>query len=146
MELMTRRQALRAFAVLSAAFVCTPAMSRETLQALMSDLMDAEPAVADWLILTAPEEADNPSAVKVRVQVVPPKELGIFCEEVLLVLEKNPRPAACRFTFSSMTEPDFTTNLRFAEGQEVMALARMSDGSVVTAKAPVKLTVGGCGL
>lgn len=143
---LTRRQALGVFTALSAALLSAPALAREAVQGFMEEMMAAGPGTADWLQLDAPEEAENANAVRVSVAVAPPAELGIRCEEVLLVVERNPRPAACHMSFSASAVPDFTVNIRLAESQDVVALARMSDGSVVMARKPVTLTAGGCGL
>lgn len=146
---LTRRQALLgfgAFGALSTGLAATPALARELVKGFMDEMMAAGPVTVDWLHLIAPDEAENSNAVKIGVKVEPPAELGLHCEEVLIVLEKNPRPAACRMTFAAAGVPDFVTHLRLADSQDVMALARMSDGSVAMARKTVTLTVGGCGL
>ena len=37
------------------------------------------------------------------------------------------------------------TRIRLAKTQEVIAMARMADGSIKQAQATVKVTIGGCG-
>ena len=37
------------------------------------------------------------------------------------------------------------TRIRLAKTQDVIALAKMADGSIVQASATVKVTIGGCG-
>ena len=58
----------------------------------------------------------------------------------------NPRPGVATFNFSPMSgEASATTRIRLAKTQDVIAVAKMNDGSVFMDKKQVKVTIGGCG-
>ncbi len=98
------------------------------------------------ITLDIPVAADNANAVPISVRVDSPMTKNSYCEEVLIVAEQNPRPAACTFAFSpEISVPHLATRIRVAESQPIRAFARMNDGSVFTAEQDIIVTIGGCG-
>ena len=58
----------------------------------------------------------------------------------------NPEPGIATFNFSPMSgEAAATTRIRLAKTQNVVAVAKMNDGSFFMDKKLVKVTIGGCG-
>lgn len=91
------------------------------------------------LTLTAPEIAENGNTVPVEVSA--PGAVAI-----LLLASGNPEPAVATFTFGPAAATQrAATRIRLAQTQDVIALAKMGDGSIVKAQATVKVTIGGCG-
>lgn len=140
----SRRQALALFGAVGAAALAVPALAREELQNLLADLSSADTEAVDWVAIDMPTLADNPGAVPITVSVDAPG--GLRCEEILLVAPNNPRPAVCRFVFSTHAVPEVSTRIRLAETQDVRVYARMSDGSVVSNSKAVTVVGGGCGM
>ena len=65
---------------------------------------------------------------------------------ILLLATGNPTPNAATFNFGPLAASQMAaTRIRLAKTQEVMAIAKMQDGSFVQAKQDVKVTIGGCG-
>ncbi|MEL6227160.1 MAG: thiosulfate oxidation carrier protein SoxY [Pseudomonadota bacterium] len=96
--------------------------------------------------LTTPEIAENGNTVPVSVDVESPMTDADHVSEVLLLADGNPRPGVAKFKFTPMSgEASATTRIRLAKTQNVVAVAKMSDGSVFMAKSLVKVTIGGCG-
>ncbi len=89
--------------------------------------------------LTAPEIAENGNTVPISVDA--PGALAIT-----LFADGNPVPNVATFNFGPMAASrSATTRIRLAGTQNVIALAKMEDGSFQMAKAEVKVTIGGCG-
>ena len=66
--------------------------------------------------------------------------------DVLVVAEGNPRGGVVTFHFTPASGvAEANTRIRLAETQNVIALAKMNDGSVFQATKQVKVTIGGCG-
>jgi sulfur-oxidizing protein SoxY len=102
--------------------------------------------VAGRIDLDVPVAADNANAVPINIRVDSPMTKASYCEEVLIVAERNPRPAACTFAFSpEISVPHLATRIRVAESQAIRVFARMSDGSVFMAEQDIIVTIGGCG-
>ena len=91
------------------------------------------------ITLTAPEIAENGNTVPVSVSA--PGAVAI-----MLLATGNPEPAVATFTFGPAAGSQMAaTRIRLAKTQDVMALAKMADGSIMQAQATVKVTIGGCG-
>ena len=58
----------------------------------------------------------------------------------------NPNPDVGTFNFGPLAgSQSASTRIRLAGTQDVVAVARMGDGSFVQTSATVKVTIGGCG-
>lgn len=91
------------------------------------------------ITLTAPEIAENGNTVPVEVDA--PGAVAI-----MLLAAGNPTPGVATFTFGpAAASQRAATRIRLATTQDVIALAKMADGSVVQAQTNVKVTIGGCG-
>lgn len=98
------------------------------------------------ITLTAPEIAENGNTVPISISVESPMTEGDYVESVTLLAEGNPNPEVATFRFTAFSgSADATTRIRLAKTQNVIAIARMSDGSVYTDRKEVKVTIGGCG-
>jgi sulfur-oxidizing protein SoxY len=93
----------------------------------------------EGLTLTAPEIAENGNTVPVEVSA--PGAVSI-----MLLATGNPTPDAAIFNFGPLAAlQTASTRIRLAKTQNVMAIAKMADGSFVQATQEVKVTIGGCG-
>ncbi|MFT6535331.1 MAG: sulfur-oxidizing protein SoxY [Loktanella salsilacus] len=93
----------------------------------------------EGLTLTAPEIAENGNTVPVEVSA--PGAVSI-----MLLATGNPTPDAAIFNFGPLAASQTaSTRIRLAKTQNVMAIAKMADGSFVQATQEVKVTIGGCG-
>ncbi|MCL7465836.1 thiosulfate oxidation carrier protein SoxY [Phaeovulum sp. NW3] len=93
----------------------------------------------EGLTLTAPEIAENGNTVPVAVNAPGAVAIAIFAAG-------NPTPGVATFTFGPAAgSQSASTRIRLSQTQDVVAVAKMADGSFVQASANVKVTIGGCG-
>lgn len=91
------------------------------------------------ITLTAPEIAENGNTVPIEVAS------GTAVEIMVLALG-NPTPPVATFKFGKLAASRAaSTRIRLAGTQDVVAIAKLEDGSFVQAAATVKVTIGGCG-
>jgi sulfur-oxidizing protein SoxY len=91
------------------------------------------------ITLTAPEIAENGNTVP--IEVVAPG-----AAEIMVLALGNPTPGVATFKFGPMAAAQSaSTRIRLAETQDVVAYAKLADGSFVKASSTVKVTIGGCG-
>ena len=65
---------------------------------------------------------------------------------VLVVADGNPNAGVATFHFSPASGvAEANIRVRLATTQNIVAVAKMNDGSFVTASKQVKVTIGGCG-
>ena len=97
-------------------------------------------AMADaGVTLTAPEIAENGNPVPISVEA----EGAV---SIMLLAAGNPTPGVGTFTFGEMAGAhSASTRIRLAGTQDVIAIAKMADGSFAKASSNVKVTIGGCG-
>ncbi len=96
--------------------------------------------------LDIPEIAENGNTVPMTVSVESPMTDQSYVTDVMVVANENPRSGVVTFHFtpaSGMAEAN--TRIRLAATQDVIAVAKMSDGSFYMASKQVKVTIGGCG-
>ena len=91
------------------------------------------------LELTAPEIAENGNTVPIGVDAP-------GAAAVMILATGNPTPGVATFNFGSGAAAQAaSTRIRLAGTQDVVAIAKMADGSFVKTSATVKVTIGGCG-
>ena len=91
------------------------------------------------LTITAPEIAENGNTVPIEVSAAGAASITIFADG-------NPVPAVVTFNFGPLNpSQSASTRIRLARSQNVIAVAKMTDGSFQRADAAVKVTIGGCG-
>jgi sulfur-oxidizing protein SoxY len=148
---MTRRQALG----LSAGAVVLTVVGLPAMPAL-ADAASAEKSLMEFtggktpamgkVSLTAPEIAENGNTVPVSVSVDSAMTEQDYVQSVMLLADGNPNPAVATFNFTPQSGvAGASTRMRLAKTQNVLAVARMSDGSFYMDKKLVKVTIGGCG-
>jgi sulfur-oxidizing protein SoxY len=96
--------------------------------------------------LDLPEIAENGNAVPMTISVESPMAKENYVSDVLVVAEANPRGGVATFHFTPASGvAEANTRIRLAETQNVVAIAKMSDGSLFMDTKQVKVTIGGCG-
>lgn len=116
--------------------------SQAAIEAFAGDAVPAEGKIN----LTAPEIAENGNTVPLEVSVDSPMTDDDYVAEVMLLADGNPSPGLVTFMFSPASgRAQASTRVRLAKTQDVIAVAKMSDGSVYMTSKSVKVTIGGCG-
>ncbi len=96
--------------------------------------------------LDLPEIAENGNTVPMTVSVESPMTEQSHVSDVLIVADGNPRGGVATFHFSPASgAAEANVRIRLAETQNVIAVAKMNDGSFFKISKPVKVTIGGCG-
>lgn len=89
--------------------------------------------------LTAPEIAENGNTVPIEVSAP-------GASAIMVLATGNPTPAVATFNFGPLAASQAaSTRIRLAGTQDVVAIAKMADGSFARATSTVKVTIGGCG-
>ena len=115
-----------------------PALATANDDAMMAFTGGAEPGEGG-LTLTTPEIAENGNTVPIEVEAPGAVSIAVFATG-------NPLPGVATFNFGPLAgSRSGSTRIRLAKTQEVVAIAKMEDGSFVKASATVKVTIGGCG-
>ena len=123
-----------------------PALAKNDAQELIKAFTGGKEAALGRVKLDLPEIAENGNTVPMTVSVESPMTEQSFVSEVMIVADANPRGGIVTFHFTPASGvAEANTRIRLAETQNVIALAKMNDGSVYKASQEVKVTIGGCG-
>jgi len=91
------------------------------------------------ITLTAPEIAENGNTVPIEVDAP-------GASAILVLALGNPTPPVATFYFGPLAATQSaSTRIRLAGTQDVIAIAKLADGSFAQAASTVKVTIGGCG-
>lgn len=133
----------RGFMVLAAGTAAAALLPFRAAHAAVDDAIANFTGGADMaeggITLTTPEIAENGNTVPVSVEA--PGAVAI-----MMLAAGNPSPEVGTFNFGPLAaSQSASTRIRLAGTQEVIAIAKMADGSFVRAANTVKVTIGGCG-
>ncbi len=107
-------------------------------EAVMAFTGGAEAGEGD-ITLTAPEIAENGNTVPISVAAP-------GAVEIMVLATGNPSPEVANFKFGTASGgAEVSTRMRLAGTQDVIAVAKMADGSFIKTARNVKVTIGGCG-
>lgn len=136
---LSRRDALGlALGGVAASLLPARAMADAAADAIAAFTGGAAPGEGG-LTLTAPEIAENGNTVPVSVDA--PGAVSI-----MLLASGNPTPQVATFNFGPAAGSQMaSTRIRLSKTQDVVAIAKMADGSFVQVSSTVKVTIGGCG-
>jgi sulfur-oxidizing protein SoxY len=89
--------------------------------------------------LTAPEIAENGNTVPIEVRAE-------GASAILVLATGNPTPPVATFNFGPLAASQYaSTRIRLAGTQDVVAVAKLADGSFARTSKTVKVTIGDCG-
>lgn len=135
---LSRRQTL-AMGAAAAIFLPRIGWAAATEDAIAEFTGGADVGEAGDLTLTAPEIAENGNTVPIEVDAP-------GAESILILAAGNPSPDVGTFNFGPLSGSQMaSTRIRLAGTQDIVAVAKMSDGSFQQARQEVKVTIGGCG-
>lgn len=137
---LSRRRTLT-LGMAGAAIAMLPVQGRASApqtDALIARFTGGAQTVTGPLVLTLPSVADNGASVNITVECP-------GASAIRLIAPANPTPEIFTINFGPLAGSQrASTRIRLAESQEVIALARMADGSFAEARAHVSVTISGC--
>ncbi len=136
---LTRRDALIAGAGAFAVFGLGLGPARAAVDDAIAEFTGGAEIMDGGVDLVAPEIAENGNTVPIEVSAE-------GAAAIMLLATGNPTPGVATFNYGPLAGSTLaSTRIRLASTQDVMAIARMQDGTFHKAVATVKVTIGGCG-
>lgn len=142
-----RRTLLQAGAALAVQVLVRPAAAQEStiLAPVIAQFAAGQPVRAGRVKLEIAQLVDNGNVVPLRVKVESPMSAADHVTEIAVFNEKNPQRDVARFTLSPRNgRADVATRIRLATSQQLVALARMNDGSVWSDRVDVIVVLAAC--
>ena len=124
----------------------TTALASEASDKLIAEFSGGKTAASGRVKLKAPEIAENGNTVPVSFTVESPMSADDHVTSVMVLALGNPSPGVGTFNFTPMSgKASASIRIRLAKTQDIVVVAKMSDGSVFIDRKTVKVTIGGCG-
>ncbi|WP_101065344.1 thiosulfate oxidation carrier protein SoxY [Roseovarius salinarum] len=137
----TRRETLAiGGAATAAAILPMPALAEaDATKALIDEFTGGADVAEGGVNLDAPEIAENGNTVPIEVSAE-------GASAIMVLADGNPTPPVATFNFGPLAGAHRAkTRIRLAGTQDVVAVAKMADGSFAKTTKTVKVTIGGCG-
>ena len=123
-----------------------PALAKNDSEDLIKKFTGGKLPTEGKVKLDLPEIAENGNTVPMTVSVESPMSEQSHVTDVLVVADGNPRAGVVTFHFSPASGvAEANTRIRLANTQNIIAVAKMNDGSFFMGTKQVKVTIGGCG-
>ena len=144
--LLTRRRILSTAAGVGLASLAPRARATETeMAAAIRDLIGEAPLAAGKVKLELPSIVENGNTVPLTVTVDSPMNEADHVSGIHIFNEKNPQPYVAAFHLGPRSgKAVVSTRIRLADSQQVVAIARLSDGSFWSDSADVVVTLAAC--
>jgi sulfur-oxidizing protein SoxY len=145
---LNRRQVLGAGAgaLAIASLGIAPAHAANNAQDLIKAFTGGKTPTEGKVKFDLPEIAENGNTVPMTVMVDSPMTEQSYVSDVLVLADGNPNAGVATFHFSPASGvAEANTRIRLATSQNIIAVAKMNDGSFVIGSKAVKVTIGGCG-
>jgi sulfur-oxidizing protein SoxY len=144
--IFNRRQALALGAGMAVAFGAPQALAKNDSEDVIKKSTGGKTPTQGKIKLDLPEIAENGNTVPMTVTVESPMTAQSHVTDVLVLASENPRSGVATFHFTPASGvAEANTRIRLASTQDVIAVAKMNDGSFFMASKQVKVTIGGCG-
>jgi sulfur-oxidizing protein SoxY len=119
----------------------TPAM----MAAAMRDVTGSAVVRTGRVKLEVPPLVENGNTVPMTVSVASPMTAEDHVRSIHVFVEKNPQPNVGNFVLGPRAgRAQVSTRIRLADSQKVVAIAKLSDGSLWSATADVVVTLAAC--
>lgn len=146
---LSRRDSIKAAAMAFAAAAIAPRLAfadEKAVAAEIKKLYGDKKMAPGKIKLDVPEIAENGLVVPVNVEVESPMTDADHVKAVHVFADGNPQPGVVSYQFTpACGKASAATRMRLAQTQDVICIAEMSNGDLYSAKANVKVTIGGCG-
>ena len=97
------------------------------------------------IILNLPNLVYDGSRVPFSIEVKSPMIEINYVRQVHVLAEHNPFPRIATFHFTPLSGKAFArTRIRLSKSQHVIAVAELNDGSILTARKWIEVTLNGC--
>ena len=115
------------------------AFEAKTVDAALKALGLQRPIESKELQVMADELSENGAKVPVNLSW---SAVGV--RRLILLVDKNPAPLSAVFDLTDALEPRLTWPVKIAQSGDLLALAVLADGRVISARREVRVTLGGC--
>ena len=118
----------------------------EEFEAALAEILKGATPSSGGVGMDIPAAVENGDYVPIALGVESPMTAESYVRAIHLLSPANPRARVATFTFTPLSgRARVTTVMRLAKTQEAVAVAELSDGTLLMSTRSVDVKVGGCG-
>jgi len=141
----TRREALAAGLGLAASAWVRPAVARDSLAAAVAKFAAGTPVHEGKVAIEVAPLVENGNTVPIMVTVDSPMSAESHVQTIAIFNERNPLAEVATLHLGPRAgRASVSLRIRLADSQKLVAVARLSDGSLWSSTAEVIVTLAGC--
>ena len=115
-------------------------------EAEIAKFTGGKPAQDGKIAIDLPEIAENGNTIPLAITVNLPMSADSYVSDILVVADGNPNPGIAKFHLTPLSgRAEVGTRIRLAATENVIVVAKTSDGKLYSDRKQVKVTIGGCG-
>lgn len=143
---MQRRDLLQLTLALGAGVIVRPAFATSSeMQAAIRGYANGAPVNAGKVLLDVSPLVENGNAVPITVSVQSPMTLAEHVTGIAVFNDRNPQRDVVRFTLGPRAgRAQVSTRIRLATSQQLVAVARLNDGTYWSHAVDVLVTLAAC--
>ena len=116
-----------------------------TLDEMVRHWSGGAPVTEGRITLDIAPLVENGNAVPITVRVASPMSAADRVQEIIVFNQRNPQRDVVRFSFGpACARAEASTRIRLATSQQLVALARLADGSLWSHHVDVVVTLAAC--
>jgi sulfur-oxidizing protein SoxY len=121
------------------------AATPDTMAAAIRTVVGTATVQSGKVKLEIPPLVENGNTVPMNVTVASPMTADEYVKSIHVFNEKNPQPNIGNFHLGPRSgRAQISTRIRLADSQKIIAIARLSDGSLWSVSAEVVVTLAAC--
>lgn len=143
---MQRRDILQLTFALGAGVIVRPALATSSeMQAAIHGYANGAPVNVGKVLLDVSPLVENGNAVPITVSVKSPMTLAEHVSGIAVFNDRNPQRDVVRFTLGPRAgRAQVSTRIRLATSQQLVAVARLNDGTYWSHAVDVLVTLAAC--
>lgn len=112
---------------------------------LISSTVGSSNIIPNRIIIKAPDIAENGAVVPISIKQVKINKQGVYVKEIWLFSDSHKNVIAHFKLGTTAIVEGLATRIKIGKSGTLYAVARLSDGRLISGKKSVKITIGGCG-
>jgi len=122
-----------------------PTFSTASIPDRISSLYDATKISTNSVIIDAPDIAESGEVVSIKIDNINNIPKDSYVKELIFFNDFRDEPVATFKLSTKMLAPGLTLRVKMRESGNIYAIAKLSNGKVLTGEKLIKVTIGGCG-
>jgi len=122
-----------------------PTLAVASIPTKITNLFDVTKITSNSVIIAAPDIAESGEVVSIKINKVNNVDKDSVVTEIILFNDFRDEPVATFKLGNRMHASGLALRVKMRESGNIYAIAKLSNGKILTGEKLIKVTIGGCG-